>query len=67
MQYESTRSSENVDAHRDFDDFDVNEELHLLKIALSVSDTPHSFVKEAFENIDEYLHRGGSLPDTWVR
>lgn len=62
----TTRSCRNVDAHRDFDGFDINEELARLRYATTLA-TPEAldFAKTAFTNIDEFLVRGGPLPRTW--
>lgn len=59
----STRSTANVDAHRDFDDFDLDRELKNLRSGLEAGDI--TFVREAFANIDEWLSRGGDLPEDW--
>ena len=71
----STRSNANEDARRDFDDFDVNEELCRARRALrEVSKgedaerspgTLLAFAAECFLNIDEWLCRGGELPSAW--
>lgn len=71
----STRSNKNADARRDFDDFDVNEELCRARRALrEVSKgedaerspgTLLAFAVECFLNIDEWLSRGGDLPSAW--
>jgi hypothetical protein len=71
----STRSNANEDARRDFDDFDINEELCRARRALcEVSkgedaerspDALYSFAAECFLNIDEWLSRGGELPSAW--
>jgi len=71
----STRSNANEDARRDFDDFDVNEELCRARRALHEvdkgedaersPDALHSFAAECFLNIDEWLSRGGDLPSAW--
>lgn len=65
---QSTRSNEDVDAHRDMDGFDVDEELARLRRALVVEEkTPEvcAFIVEAFMNIDESLRREGDLPKAW--
>lgn len=70
---QSTRSSKNEDARRDFDDFDVDEELGRLRRAVkeareaSPQERPdlYKFIVEAFENLDEHLLREGGLPQTW--
>jgi hypothetical protein len=69
----TTRSHEDEDAHRDFDDFDVNEELARLRRAVKeAEDTSpaeaqdlYKFIVEAFGNIDEHLQREGNLPRAW--
>lgn len=62
----STRSDADVDARRDFDGFDVDEELRRLNAALSVATPPSiRFAAEAMVNIDEWLGRGGALPKRW--
>ncbi len=60
----STRSAVNEDARRDFDGFDVDEELHLLRRALR--DGRWRIAAELVSNIDEHLCRGGSLPVAWM-
>ncbi len=71
----STRSDENADARRDFDNFDVNEELCRARRALHEidrgeyaersPDALRAFAAECFANIDEWLSRGGDLPSAW--
>jgi hypothetical protein len=63
----STRSNTNDDAHRDFDEFDVNEELARLRRALREDMTAavSTFIASATTNIDEWLTRGGGMPDAW--
>ena len=71
----STRSAESEDARRDFDDFDVNEELCRARSALReidkgedaerAPDALRAFAAECFANIDEWLSRGGDLPSAW--
>jgi hypothetical protein len=60
----STRSNKNEDARRDFDDFDVDEELRRLREALR--DEQWHSVAELAANLDEHLSRGGSLPVAWL-
>ncbi len=60
----STRSNANEDARRDFDDFDVDEELLRLRVALQ--DGQWRIAAELTANLDEYLCRGGSLPVAWL-
>lgn len=60
----STRSSSNPDARRDFDDFDVDEELRRFRLAAREGQL-QSAIKLA-SNIDEYLSRGGELPVAWL-
>ena len=70
----STRSGKkDADARRDFDGFDVDEELRRLLAAVSAGAralgmTPLAtleFAAEALGNIDEWLTRGGALPKRW--
>jgi hypothetical protein len=63
----STRSHADDDAHRDFDQFDVNEELARVRRALHEEATPAvtNFIATAFSNIDEWIVRGGPLPKAW--
>ena len=65
----STRSYADDDAHRDFDEFDVNEELSRLRRALREEATPAvtNFIVTAIGNIDEWIVRGGPLPKAWNR
>jgi hypothetical protein len=79
--WESTRADPSqVDAHRDFDGFDVDLELARLRSALATlriklhasktldASVPNElllFIATAAENIDEWLLRGGSLPKAW--
>ena len=60
----STRSNANVDARRDFDGFDVDEELRLLRRALA--DGRWRIAGELAANLDEHLSRGGALPVAWL-
>ena len=66
IRWVSTRSDASEDARRDFDGFEVNEELRRLNAALSVA-SPSSirFAETAMQNIDEWLVRGGALPERW--
>lgn len=65
--FETTRSDENEDAHRDMDGFDVDEELARLRLALkSKASSASMFALEAIANIDEHLTRGGPLPKAWA-
>lgn len=59
----TTRSNENVDAHRDFDNFDVEEELRRLRQGLRSGNL--GFCREAFSNLDEWLSRNGRPPSVW--
>ena len=60
----STRSNISADARRDFDGFDVDEELQLLRRALR--DGYWRVAAELMSNLDEHLCRGGSLPVGWL-
>lgn len=60
----STRSNASADARRDFDGFDVNEELVRFRRALR--DGQWRIAAELAANLDEYLSRGGSLPVAWL-
>lgn len=60
----STRSNASADARRDFDGFDVNEELSRLRRALR--DGQWRIAAELSANIDEHLSRGGALPVAWL-
>jgi len=60
----STRSSESADAHRDFDNFDVDEELRRFRVALRQEDWRAA--SELAANIDESLSRGGDIPVAWL-
>lgn len=60
----STRSRQNPDAARDFDGFDVDEELRRFRDAVR-TDQPQVAIELA-ANIDEHLSRGGSLPVAWL-
>lgn len=60
----STRSAANEDARRDFDGFDVDEELRRLRRALR--DRQWRTAAELAANLDEHLCRGGSLPVAWL-
>lgn len=64
MTIKSTRSNANEDARRDFDDFDVDEELRRFRSALRQGQW--GAVAELAANLDEYLSRGGSLPVAWL-
>jgi len=60
----STRSNASDDARRDFDGFDVDEELRRLRKALRQAQWRS--VAELAANLDEHLSRGGSLPVAWL-
>lgn len=60
----STRSSASEDARRDFDGFDVDEELRRLRFA--IGNAQWRSVAELTSNIDEHLCRGGSFPVAWL-
>lgn len=60
----STRSRKSEDARRDFDGFDVDEELRRLRHAMR--DAQWRSVAELASNVDEHLCRGGSLPVAWL-
>lgn len=64
MTITSTRSSASSDAHRDFDNFDVDEELRRLREARLQGQW--QIVAELAANLDEHLSRGGSLPVAWL-
>lgn len=66
--FKSTRSNRSPDARRDFDHFDIDEELARARLALK-DGSPEAlkFVAEAFDNIDEHLVRWGPLPKAWGR
>lgn len=59
----STRSNKGVDAHRDFDGFDPDEKLRRFREAMR-QDQPRA-AAELAANLDEWLSRGGDLPDAW--
>jgi hypothetical protein len=64
----STRSSVDDDSRRDFDGFDETEELRRLRVAIATGGpSALRFAAEAFRNIDEWLDRGGTLPEQWWR
>lgn len=56
---------ENADAHRDFDHFNVDEELRTMRLAIERSIYP--LTSGVFKNIDEWLSRGGKLPMAWKK
>jgi len=60
----STRSKKSEDAHRDFDGFDVDEELARFRAAVSRGDVTNAV--ELAKNIDENLSRGGPIPVAWL-
>lgn len=60
----STRSNASADARRDFDDFDVDEELARFRAACRARDW--RMAAELASNLDEHLARGGSLPVGWL-
>ena len=60
----STRSNESEDARRDFDGFDVDEELSRLRAALRAGQW--RIAAELSANLDEYLSLGGALPVAWL-
>jgi hypothetical protein len=60
----STRSNRNADARRDFDGFDVDEELVRFRFALKQGDWRAA--AELAANIDEHLSRSGPLPVAWL-
>lgn len=60
----STRSNKNKDARRDFDGFDVDEELRRLREALRGGQW--RCAAELASNLDEHLSRGGPLPVAWL-
>lgn len=64
----STRSNASPEAHRDMVDFDPDEELARLRLALANDGArAQAFVLEAVKNLDEHLSRGGALPAAWQR
>lgn len=60
----STRSNTSTDARRDFDHFDVDEELCRLRKAMRQGQW--RVAAELVSNLDEHLSRGGSLPVAWL-
>jgi hypothetical protein len=60
----STRSNKSEDARRDFDGFDVDEELRRFRSALRQGQWRAA--AELAANLDEHLCRGGSLPVAWL-
>jgi hypothetical protein len=60
----STRSSINADARRDFDNFDIDEELSRLRKAMRRGQW--RVVAELAANLDQYLSCGGSFPVAWL-
>lgn len=60
----STRSNASEDARRDFDGFDVDEELARLREALRRKRWRSA--AEFAANLDEHLSRGGDLPVAWL-
>lgn len=64
--FKTTRSNKNPDAHRDYDHFDIDEELARARLAIK-DGSPEAlkFAVEAFDNIDEWLIRMGRLPRSW--
>lgn len=60
----STRSNKSADARRDFDGFDVDEELRRLREALRAGQW--RIAAELSANLDEHLSRGGPLPVAWL-
>ncbi len=73
LNLQTTRSGQSEDAHRDMDNFDVDDELARLRRAVKEAKTVspkqspelYRFIAEAFGNIDESLRRLGSLPEAW--
>jgi hypothetical protein len=73
--YKSTRASvRREDVRRDFDGWDVNEELGRLRLAImdlcssdewDVASPSVTCIVDLFSNIDESLVREGDLPDAW--
>jgi hypothetical protein len=59
----STRSKASDDARRDFEGFDVDEELRRFRKALRQAQW--RIAAELAANLDEYLTRGGSRPQAW--
>lgn len=61
---ESTRSSRSLDAYRDMDGFDVDEELRRYRIAVRMGFADVAL--KLMANIDESMTRGGPLPIAWL-
>lgn len=59
----STRSDANADAHRDFDGWDVDEELRLFRQA--VEEGQFEVAAKLAANIDESMSCGGDFPKEW--
>ena len=64
MTVTSTRSNTNPDAHRDFDGFDVDEELRRMREARHQEQW--QIAAELAANLDEHLSLGGPLPVAWL-
>lgn len=64
MTITSTRSRASKDARRDFDGFDVDEELVRFRKALRTGQW--GVAAELAANLDEHLCRGGALPVAWL-
>lgn len=64
MTITSTRSNKSVDARRDFDGFNVDKELDLMREAMWQGEWRKA--AELASNLDEHLSRGGSLPVAWL-
>jgi len=60
----STRSNKNADARRDFDGFNVDEELRRLRDAIELKQ--FEVAAELAANLDEHMSRGGNLPKEWL-
>ena len=60
----STRSNASEDARRDFDHFDVDEELSRLREAMRQGQW--RIAAELASNLDQFLSCGGSLPVAWL-
>lgn len=60
----STRSNKNADARRDFDGFNVDEELRRFREVSHLKQW--EIAAELAGNLDEHMSRGGNLPKEWL-